>query len=68
MALSVGDKFGLYEILAPVGAGGMGAVCKTVQPHHRYQGPIDQFTEQCEAGCTSTRDGERLGTRRPDCA
>src|SRR5712692_11326186 len=26
MPLSVGDKLGLYEILAPIGAGGMGAV------------------------------------------
>src|ERR1700724_2004587 len=28
MPLSVGDKLGLYEILAPIGAGGMGEVYK----------------------------------------
>ena len=28
MPLSAGDKLGPYEILAPIGAGGMGAVYK----------------------------------------
>jgi len=29
MPLSPGDKLGPYEVLAPIGAGGMGAVYKT---------------------------------------
>ena len=28
MALKAGDKLGNYEILAPIGAGGMGEVCR----------------------------------------
>lgn len=28
MPLSIGDKFGPYEFVSPIGAGGMGEVCK----------------------------------------
>jgi len=32
MPLQPGDKLGPYEFLAPIGAGGMGEVCKARDP------------------------------------
>jgi hypothetical protein len=32
MALSAGTRFGPHEILAPIGAGGMGEVCRAKYP------------------------------------
>ena len=42
MSLSVGTRLGPYEIIAPIGAGGMGEVCRArgevVQPQSRSDG------------------------------
>jgi hypothetical protein len=43
MALSVGDRLGPYEILAPVGKGGMGEVHNS-----RDQVSVEQFGERFE--------------------
>jgi hypothetical protein len=40
MPLSVGDKLGPYEILAPLGAGGMGAVYRAPDPRLNRDVPI----------------------------
>jgi serine/threonine protein kinase/Tol biopolymer transport system component len=50
MPLSVGDKLGPYEILAPLGAGGMGAVYRARDPRLNRDVAIkisaEQFTER----------------------
>ena len=52
MPLSVGDKLGPYEILAPIGAGGMGEVYRAHDPRLRRDVAIKisaaQFTERFE--------------------
>src|ERR1022692_934082 len=52
MALSVGDKLGPYEILAPIGAGGMGEVYKARDPRLKRDVAIKvsaaQFSERFE--------------------
>src|SRR5580658_6079083 len=50
--LNVGDKLGPYEILAPIGAGGMGEVYRAHDPRLRRDVAIkvsaEQFTERFE--------------------
>jgi serine/threonine protein kinase len=50
MPLSVGDKLGPYEILAPIGAGGMGEVYRARDPRLGRDVAIkisaQQFTER----------------------
>ena len=52
MALSVGDKLGPYEILAPIGAGGMGEVYRASDTRLGRDVAIkvshEQFTERFE--------------------
>ena len=70
MALSVGDKLGPYEIVAPNGKGGMGEVWKardTVGPGPTFDKPPQLFQARIEGGDRSfrthyvpTRDGQRF--------
>src|SRR5665213_3245493 len=52
MPLSIGDKLGPYEILAPIGAGGMGEVWKAHDPRLNRDVAIKvsavQFSERFE--------------------
>src|SRR6266853_292332 len=52
MPLSVGDKLGPYEILAPIGAGGMGEVYRASDPRLNRDVAIKisaaQFSERFE--------------------
>jgi hypothetical protein len=52
MPLTVGDKLGPYEILAPIGAGGMGEVYKAHDPRLKRDVAIKvsaaQFSERFE--------------------
>jgi hypothetical protein len=58
MPLTPGTRFGPYEILAPLGQGGMGAVYRARDPRTGWDVAIKVASEQC---C-------RSGTRRtPPC-
>ena len=46
MPLSPGDKLGPYEILAPIGAGGMGEVYKARDPRLKRDVAIKQLKGQ----------------------
>src|SRR3984885_15695122 len=52
MPLTAGDKLGPYEILAPIGAGGMGEVYKAHDPRLRrdvaIKVSVEQFPERFE--------------------
>lgn len=54
MPLSAGDKLGNYEIVAPLGAGGMGEVCRARDPKLNLEAAIevlpDAFANDAQYG------------------
>ena len=50
MPLSAGDKLGPYEILAPIGAGGMGEVYRARDPRLRREVAIKVLPETIARG------------------
>jgi|HubBroStandDraft_4_1064222.scaffolds.fasta_scaffold533010_1 serine/threonine protein kinase len=64
MPLSAGDKLGPYEILAPIGAGGMGEVyqARDTRPNRNLAFKIskDQFTDRFEREARVSAGGETV--------
>jgi hypothetical protein len=50
MALSVGAHIGSYEILAPIGAGGMGEVYRATDTKLRRDTPLSRYFFCCGRG------------------
>lgn len=74
MPLSVGDKLGPYEILAPIGVGGMGEVYRARDRGLAVRSPLSVCTRSTRTGWSAkpersplsmtgrTADGQRHGS------
>jgi hypothetical protein len=59
--LAPGTRLGVYEVVAPLGAGGMGRLYRAVDTNlPRVEGPLDQAGVGAEiGGCHSSRTRRR---------